>query len=146
MNRSHTTLGLLAVAALAIPTAARAEAFSTGHECGGPTLTTCAAVQVSRADPGLSFRISNLSFNQMNLATNYVLQIHTIRVAEMSDPTPGSGGQFTQSCPGHPMDPTDCPPTITPEPVSMTLLATGLIGMTGFGAAARRRRNQNRPS
>ncbi|MEP6573894.1 MAG: PEP-CTERM sorting domain-containing protein [Gemmatimonadota bacterium] len=48
-------------------------------------------------------------------------------------PTPGTNGGFTTTAVVGP------PPVVTPEPVTMTLLATGLTGVGGMGLRRRRK-------
>ncbi|MBK8005772.1 MAG: PEP-CTERM sorting domain-containing protein [Gemmatimonadetes bacterium] len=55
----------------------------------------------------------------------------------------GNGGTTPPGGPGGNIGgPGEPPPVVTPEPVTMTLLATGLAGMGGVGAFRRRKQKQ----
>ncbi len=55
----------------------------------------------------------------------------------------GNGGYTPPGGPGGNIGgPGEPPPVVTPEPVTMTLLATGLAGMGGVGALRRRKQKQ----
>jgi len=141
MKGSNRILGLLAVATLIGVTPAQAERFGPRRECGGSNFSTCAAAEVSMVGsevsigPARSFRSGWGQSEERTLT--------------LSLPSRGSGSDETyrtmssaSGCPVPSGNPLDCPTTVAPEPISMTLMATGLAGMSGMGWIRRRKLNR----
>ena len=144
MNGLHRVLGLLAASALVGSTAVQAEGFHTGRDCGRSNFSTCAAVQVSAA--GMRDAIgARRSFGD-DFAGG--VRTHPFEIIELSDGFSFNHGRpipsATHGCPVPSGNPLDCAATtVAPEPVTMTLLATGLLGMSGMGLVRRKKRHLN---
>jgi hypothetical protein len=138
MNRLYTTLGLFAAATLLGSTATQAKGFGPGSDCGSAGFSTCAAVHLSMNEGHLTVGGHSASWREWELVGNHrtfeFLPISKDFRPENGDPSSTTG------CPVPSGNPHDCVAvTVTPEPVTMTLLATGLLGMSGAGLARRRR-------
>ena len=138
MKSATTILGLLAASSMIAATPARAESVKDGARCSGSGFSTCASSQVRIAGNDLSFRGSGVS-------GTFETDRHSLRIGDGRDgstpPTlPGPGDHEATPCPDGPRHEAECatPTTVTPEPVTMTLLATGLMGIMGIS----RRRKQ----
>jgi hypothetical protein len=128
MNRQSVILGLLAAATLVGAPMAQAEGFKAGRRCSGSSLTTCASAE----------------------ASELARYLHAARLGDGRDgprsPTvTGEDGPLPTPCPtggDGPRNEDLCgiATTVTPEPVSMALMATGLVGIMG----ASRRKKWNR--
>lgn len=119
----------LATAALAVLATVPAAA-KTGNGAGcGQAFSTCASATVSKAGEGVRLTSSTMS-GVLKLGTPWTA------AGSVGRPAPGQVVALHGGPGGGVVVP---PPTVTPEPVSMTLLATGLAGI---GIAGRRRRNQ----
>lgn len=131
--------GMLALVGAAGASTARSEGFTATRACGGASLGTCASAQASSVGRDVALRLPGRFRGSAD--NEYRVQL-------------GSGG-FGPAADQAPLNPTDrmfCPQfgevrsvadcasvTVTPEPVSMTLLATGLAGIM----AVHRRRQRN---
>ncbi len=139
MKSLNRTLGLLGVCALLGSTAAQAEGFRTGRDCRGSGFGTCAAVQISQAAGRVMIGEKGSSWRD----GFEMVHFRTFEFVPSSDEVRRGGGsrdpQTVVNCPVPSGNPNDCAQTtVTPEPLSMTLLATGLAGM----ALARRKRQR----
>lgn len=141
MKRTFRALGCVMAAAVAVPVMAQAEGFSSHAGCGN-AFRTCAAVEVSNESRGLSFRIAGLGdrvgFNDGRTEVRIPIR-DEVPVSQLSstsggdlEPCPSKGGTLHH--------PGDCPATVTPEPATMTLLATGLLGISGMGITRRKKK------
>jgi hypothetical protein len=142
MIELRKTLGVLAACALLGTSTARAEGFKPGSGCNASGFTTCNAVHLSVLRDGLSIGQQNNSFrNWESDGRNRTFKF----VPDGDGVAPGKGGFDVitpGSCPVPSGNPHDCPPvTVTPEPVTMTLLATGLLSMSGMGLVSRKRKH-----
>lgn len=143
MNGLNRTIGVLAACALLGATAAQAEGFKTGSDCRNSGFSTCMAVHLSVLKDGLSVGERNSSWhNWAEEGRN-----RTFKFVPTGDGVgPGLGGRDginPGACPVASHNPLDCASvvTVTPEPVTMTLLATGLLSMSGMGLVSRRRKH-----
>jgi hypothetical protein len=143
MNGLNRTLGLLAACALLGTTAAQAEGFKTGRDCSSSGFSTCMAVHLSVLKDGLSVGERNASWhNWAEEGRNRTFKF----IPSGDDVGPGHSGHdgiIPGTCPVPSHNPLDCAAvtTVTPEPVTMTLLATGILGMSGVGLVSRRRKH-----
>ncbi len=134
LGRVVVLLGVIAVAAPADAHASR----TSPRNCRPGALSTCAAVSVSTVGSHLSVQVGNLpgqgggtsSGSWVSLAGGGRPAPMAYVVDEPIDPCTVPGIAVVT-------DPTCSPTTVTPEPVTMTLFATGLVGM---GLVRRRRR------
>jgi len=142
MNRLLRTFGLLAVAALLGTTAAQAKGFKTGPECSNSGFSTCTAVHLSVLKDGLTMGERNSSWrNWAEEGRNRTFKF-VPRGDEFGTGHGGHGVVVPGACPVPSRNPLDCAAatTVTPEPVTMTRLATGLLSMSGMGLVSRRRK------
>jgi hypothetical protein len=135
--------------ALAVPAIAKAETKNY-QVCSGASFSTCAAVSVSVDGHWVTVTVQNLTGpnagktsyskywtwtnNWQSWVNNAVNQVNANGQVKI---TPCGPGTSLASC-----TTTTSPPstTVTPEPVTMTLLATGLMGMGGVGFVRRRKK------
>jgi hypothetical protein len=142
MTRLYGTLGLLAAGMTLGATAVQAEGFKQNASCGGSTFSTCAAVHISAANGGLMVSHKTSFWRAPDdQGTTFALvpdgedfRLHREPVNRIIIPEGCDEGSFRAGTCG-------TPTTVTPEPVSMTLLATGLVGL----GVARRKRKQTLP-
>lgn len=140
MNGFTKALGLFAGCALLGATAAQAEGFKKGGNCTSSEFATCTAVHLSVLKDGLSVGQNNLSWR--DLAGDG--RNRTFKFIPGGDEVgPAHGAEESGVCPVPSHNPLDCAPdvTVTPEPVTMTLLASGLLGMSGAGLVRRKRKH-----
>jgi len=135
--------------ALGLPAVAKADTHSY-QVCSGASFSTCAAVSVSTSGHWVTVTVQNLTgpnagktvttqfwaWNNnwqgvVNQVVNHAVGSGEVRV------TPCGPGTSLASCTGSGLT-TDT--TVTPEPVTMTLLATGLAGMGGVGFIRRKKK------
>jgi hypothetical protein len=127
MNRQSVILGLLAAATLVGAPMAQAEGFKAGRRCSGSSLTTCASAQASLVEQYLhAARLEGRDGSRSPTVTGQDGPVPT------PCPTGGDGPRNHDGC--------GIATTVTPEPVSMALMATGLVGIMG----ASRRKKWNR--
>jgi hypothetical protein len=119
----------LATAMLGLLATAPATAKSGNGAGCGRAFSTCASATVSKAAGAVSLASPTTSL-MLNLETPWMTAGSGAR------PISGQAGVVANGPGGGVVVP---PPTVTPEPISMTLLATGLVGV---GIAGRRRRNK----
>ncbi len=138
MNRLNRTLGVLTACALFGATTAHASGFRGGRDCGGFSFGTCSAVHMNVAE-------GRLAVGQMSTSWHDWEVVGSRRNFEFRPISDGSRNGHVDpvtvsGCPVPSGNPLDCPPvTVTPEPVTMTLLASGLLSMSGVGLIRRRR-------
>ncbi len=144
MTRLQRTMGVLAACALVGTSAAQAEGFKPGSDCNPSGFTTCMAVHLSVLKDGLSVGEKNRSWQDWagegrNKTYKFVPGDHGVGLDH-----PGNDGVAPGACPVPSHNPRDCASvvTVTPEPVTMTLLATGLLSMSGMGFVSRRRKQK----
>lgn len=141
MKGSNRIFGLLAVTTLVGATAAQAEGFGQRRECGGSNFSSCAAAEVRMVGsevsigPAKSFRHGRGRSDERTL---------TLSIPSREFGLDGEYRTMSSAggCPVPSGNPLDCPTTVAPEPVSMTLMATGLAGMSGMGWIRRRKLNR----
>ena len=143
MNRMTRVFGLLAAFGLLGATAAQAEGFKAGRDCSSSGFSTCTAVHLSVLKDRLSMGDRNFSWrNWADEGRN-----RTFKLVPSGDGFgPGheaNDGITPGICPVASHNPLDCAAatTVTPEPVTMTLLATGLLSMSGMGLVSRKRKH-----
>jgi hypothetical protein len=159
MRNRSLLLGVLIVAGAAPAHASTVTRLINENHCTTGALMTCASVQVRYTHPGRAM-IPGLAIGLRNIAapsesdrrsesgsvgfdtfteesSSYTLNRPNILSHFLAD------GRVFECRPGG----RDCrtvedPTTTTPEPVTMTLLATGLVGMGGIGGVRRRLKNR----
>lgn len=140
---------MVAGLALAVPAVAKAETKSY-QVCSGASFSTCAAVSISVNGHWVSVSTQNItgpnagkssyiSFwawtsNWQGWVNNAVNQANAGGQVKV---TPCGPGTSLASCSTVTTPPST---TVTPEPVTMTLLATGLMGMGGVGFVRRKKK------
>ncbi|MEO8138765.1 MAG: PEP-CTERM sorting domain-containing protein [Gemmatimonadota bacterium] len=138
MNGLNKTLGVLAACALFGTATASASGFQGGRDCVGSSFGTCSAAALNVADGRLAMGHLNITWHDWEMVGNR----RNFEIIPMAgDPGQGNPGPSTVTgCPVPSGNPHDCPPfTVTPEPMTMTLLATGLLSMSGMGFIRRRK-------
>jgi hypothetical protein len=140
MNRMKKALGLFAACTLLGTTTAQAEGFKAGGDCTSSGFATCMAVHLSVLKDGLSIGEKNASWrDSAGEGRN-----RTFKFVPGSDEV-GRGHDAINPgvCPVPSHNPLDCASvvTVTPEPVTMTLLASGLLSMSGMGLVSRKRKH-----
>jgi hypothetical protein len=139
MNGLKKALGLFAACTVLGATAAQAEGFKKGGDCTSTEFATCMAVHLSVLKDGLQVGQNNLSWRDVAGEGHN----RTFRFIPGSDEvSPGHDAITPGTCPVPSHNPLDCASvvTVTPEPVTMTLLATGLLSMSGAGLVSRKRK------
>lgn len=131
VRTAFLSLALLAVVTTAASAKSNHGGYSNSSSCRGSSFSTCSSGGVGAGSTLIG--VLNYWFNQWRNQNQWGI----------SGNQGGTGGNT-----GGPVvfigTPSE-PPVVTPEPVTMTLLATGLAGMGGVGAF-RRRKQQGLPS
>lgn len=151
MHSTFTMMALAGVAGLFSAAPAPAEEAS----CSGASFSTCAAARVTVSGSDLSVRIhpvpgtrpswgggeirSTISFED-RMATTPVGK-HSGREQRDRNEREVRECRSDERTGGLPRQRIECPIVVTPEPISMTLMATGLVGMSGLGWMRRRKRS-----
>lgn len=138
------TLGAFAACALIGTSVAQAEGFKPGSDCNPSGFTTCMAVHLSVLKDGLSIGEKNASWQDWaGEGRNKTFKFIPVNDGFGPDHR-GNDGIVPGACPVPSRNPRDCASviTVTPEPVTMTLLATGLLSMSGMGFVSRRRKQR----
>jgi hypothetical protein len=140
MNGLKKALGLFAACTVLGATAAQAEGFKRSGDCTSSGFATCMAVHLSVLKDGLSVGQNNQSWRDVAGEGRN----RTFKFIPAGDEVNRGHDAITPgACPVPSRNPLDCAAsvTVTPEPVTMTLLATGLLSMSGMGLVSRKRKH-----
>jgi hypothetical protein len=130
--RSLLVGGLVLAATSSVGNASTASRFYNPG-CTTGALVTCASVNVKFHRAPAPNQLLSVGGSSTSLSRPMIIASSLERVG-----IPPCDRPRLDDCPGG----GDPPVTVTPEPVTMTLLATGLVGLGGV-AGLRRRRNRN---
>lgn len=140
---------ILALTALAGPLSALPVSAET--PCRDTSFSTCAAAQLSVAGRDLDLMVwqpRGVTASRGAAETSLTVRFDMTGSSEMDKgfgSEPGSGSAisanecWSEELTGY-RHRVECPVVVTPEPISMTLIATGLAAMGGAGAIRRRKR------
>lgn len=128
VRTAFVSLALLALVTTAASAKSNQSGFSGSSSCRGASFSTCSSGGVGAGSTLLG--VLNYWFNQWRNQNQWGATGNQ------------GGGSGNTGLPGGPVvyigTPSE-PPVVTPEPVTMTLLATGLAGMGGASALRRRK-------
>lgn len=132
MRALPTLLGLLATTSVLGVSPAAAAEFEAGRDCRGTNLGTCASVHGAMAGGELSFGVPHLNGAQGRSSYTVRLADRTVGFGPDAGLTNAAGRAACHAAGGAVRGEADCAHlTVVPEPVSMTLVATGLPGLMG---------------
>ncbi len=153
----HSALKMAAMAGVAgvlSAAPASAEGFLSTTSCRAASFATCAGARITMAGPDLDVRIGR----EHGPAVGWggVEPSISVRLdgGQFSDWTGRDRSQGSQSLAEGGLNEcwseertgyrerVECPSLVTPEPISMTLMATGLAGMSGMGWLRRRKQSE----
>lgn len=131
-RRAGLVLAGLALLALGLPQAARAETGAPPR-CRTASFETCAATGYSSSVAAIARGEGNIAPVTARIPRDWSVSRDAARSEEWISPDCSYPHHAHVECPAPPV-------SVTPEPVTMTLLATGLAGMSAAGVRRRKRR------
>jgi MYXO-CTERM domain-containing protein len=149
MQEMTLKAGWIVLAALAIPAVAQAEGGKLGRDCRGARFSTCASVSIGMRGHRVAVDVARPFRGERpdNRGRSEEMRPWEGRpgFVPLGVLGEGRGEEGPAPCPARDREAGACEAAtvVTPEPVSMTLLATGLAGMAGAGAVRRRMRRSN---
>ncbi len=147
MRSAFKILALTAVTGLCWSLPASAQTV-----CGGTSFSTCAATRLTVAGPDLDLEWQSRGVTSARGATETSRTVGLDNMPGTSEKDRGYGGEpgsgsaiSANECWSEELTRdrhrVECPIVVTPEPISMTLIATGLAAIGGVGAIRRRKRS-----
>lgn len=154
MRNAFTTMAMVGVAGLLSAAPVSAEGFVPTRFCGSTSFSTCAGARIMMIGPDLDVRVSHPRGTPTAWAGADVSTTVSFEGGQASDwagedrrrGKPEQSQFSADECwseerTGY-RERVECPSVVTPEPISMTLMATGLAGMSGMGWMRRRKQAQ----